>query len=101
MIVWKEYIINWLEIIRQKNWMPSIISNQFFICPNTFLNVYPNIPLNIPRDKIPMMIPANITPAMTAITLFLKSISRIEAAKVPVQAPVPGSGIPTKMNKAQ
>ena len=59
--------------------MPNIISNQFFICPNTFLNVYPNIPLNIPRDKTPMMIPANIIPYMTAITIFLKSICRFEA----------------------
>lgn len=48
-----------------------------------------------------MIIPANITPPITAITLFLKSMSKIEAAKVPVQAPVPGSGIPTNRNKAQ
>ena len=44
-----------------------------------------------------MMIPARITPSITAITLRLKSQSRIDAAKVPVQAPVPGSGIPTKV----
>ena len=40
-----------------------------------------------------MMIPARITPSITAITLRLKSQSRIDAARVPVQAPVPGSGI--------
>ena len=44
-----------------------------------------------------MMIPARITPSITAITLRLKSQSRIDAARVPVQAPVPGSGIPTKV----
>lgn len=43
------------------------------------------------------MIPARITPSITAITLRLKSQSRIDAARVPVQAPVPGSGIPTKV----
>ena len=48
-----------------------------------------------------MMIPARITPSITAITLRLKSQSRIDAAKVPVQAPVPGSGIPTKSRRAQ
>ena len=36
----------------------------------------------------PMMIPARITPSITAITLRLKSQSRIDAAKVPVQAPL-------------
>jgi hypothetical protein len=48
-----------------------------------------------------MMIPARITPSITAITLRLKSQSRIDAARVPVQAPVPGSGIPTKRRRAQ
>ena len=48
-----------------------------------------------------MMIPARITPSITAIILRLKSQSRIDAARVPVQAPVPGSGIPTKRRRAQ
>ena len=48
-----------------------------------------------------MMRPASITPSMTARLLRLKSQSRIEAARAPVQAPVPGRGIPTKSNKAQ
>ena len=48
-----------------------------------------------------MMRPARITPSMTARLLRLKSQSRIEAARAPVQAPVPGRGIPTKSNKAQ
>ena len=48
-----------------------------------------------------MMRPARITPSMTARLLRLKSQSRMEAARAPVQAPVPGRGIPTKSNKAQ
>ena len=47
------------------------------------------------------MRPARITPSMTARLLRLKSQSRIEAARAPVQAPVPGRGIPTKSNRAQ
>ena len=37
-----------------------------------------------------MMIPASRTPQITAMTLFLKSILRKLAARVPVHAPVPG-----------
>ena len=48
-----------------------------------------------------MIRPARITPSMTARLLRLKSQSRMEAARAPVQAPVPGRGIPTKSNKAQ
>jgi len=44
--------------------------------------------------------PASSTPSMTAATVDLKSISRILAASVPVHAPVPGSGIPTKSKSA-
>ncbi len=47
-----------------------------------------------------MIMPANNTPQMTAITLFLKFISKKLAANVPVQAPVPGIGMPTKRNNA-
>ena len=47
-----------------------------------------------------MIIPAKTTPDTTASILFLKSISRIDAASVPVHAPVPGSGIPTNKNRA-
>ena len=39
------------------------------------------------------MIPAKTTPQTTANTDFLKSRSKKEAARVPVQAPVPGKGI--------
>ena len=53
------------------------------------------------RESVPMIIPARITPSITAKTLRLKSQSRIDAASVPVQAPVPGSGIPTKSRRAQ
>jgi hypothetical protein len=47
-----------------------------------------------------MIIPASNTPSIIEITLFLKSKSNNEAAKVPVQAPVPGKGIPTNNSKA-
>lgn len=46
------------------------------------------------------MIPAKTTPQTTANTDFLKSRSKKEAARVPVQAPVPGKGIPTNKNNA-
>ena len=46
------------------------------------------------------MTPASKTPRTTAIDVFLKSISKILAANVPVQAPVPGKGIPTNKSKA-
>jgi hypothetical protein len=47
-----------------------------------------------------MIIPASNTPSIIEITLFLKSKSNIDAARVPVHAPVPGIGIPTNNNKA-
>ena len=47
------------------------------------------------------MMLARMTPPTTAITLFLKSMSKKLAARVPVQAPVPGNGMPTKSSKAQ
>lgn len=48
-----------------------------------------------------MIIPANNTPSDTAIMLVLKSNFKKLAANVPVQAPVPGNGIPTNNNNAQ
>ena len=48
-----------------------------------------------------MINPARITPDTTAMMLFLNLRSKIEAASVPVQAPVPGRGIPTKRKKAK
>ena len=57
--------------------------------------------LKIPKEMTPMIIPASTTPPMIAMTLFLKSRFKREAAKVPVQAPVPGRGIPTNRNKAK
>ena len=48
-----------------------------------------------------MITPARTTPLTTAITLFLKSISRILAASVTVHAPVPGRGIHTKRKSAK
>ena len=55
---------------------------------------------NITLLKSPMIIPAKTTPAIAAVTLFLKSRFKILAARVPVHAPVPGRGIPTNKNNA-
>jgi len=41
-----------------------------------------------------------MTPPMVARTLLLKSMSRMLDARMPVQAPVPGSGMATKRNRA-
>ena len=48
-----------------------------------------------------MMIPARITPSITAITLRLKSQSRIDAARVPVQALFLEAEFPQKGRRAQ
>ena len=53
------------------------------------------------KETMPMITPARMTPHMAAMLLFLKSMSRKLAASVPVQAPVPGSGIPTKRKRAK
>ena len=45
------------------------------------------------------MIPASSTPPITAKIVFLKLRSRNDAASVPVHAPVPGRGMPTKNNR--
>lgn len=58
--------------------------------------VYPKIPSNIPIDKIDIIIPAINTPIQAAKKDFFLSISSIAAIRHPVQAPVPGNGIPTK-----
>ena len=71
--------------------------NLFFYA---LLNIAPAAP-NTPADANPIIIPAKITPRTIAIQLFLKSKSNKLAAKVPVQAPVPGSGIPTNKNNAK
>ena len=62
-------------------------------------NTAPMAPNN-PALAAAMIIPASSTPHITAMILVLKSISSRLAARVPVQAPVPGSGIPTKSNSA-
>lgn len=56
--------------------------------------------LAIPNDPASIMHPANSTPPSAAIVVFLKSKFKILAAKVPVHAPVPGTGIPMKSNRA-
>ena len=43
----------------------------------------------MPSDARSMIVPARRTPSRTNRTLFLKSMSRMLAARVPVQAPVP------------
>lgn len=63
---------------------------------------YPNSAIKVPRAKKlrqNMIVPATKTPPMQARTLFLNPMSRILAARVPVHAPVPGRGIPTKMKE--
>ena len=59
--------------------------------PKTATNLLPN----------DIIIPARITPRATALTLVLKSKFKKLEANVPVQAPVPGSGIPTKRTTPQ
>lgn len=58
------------------------------------------IAASTPRLMSIIMIPAKSTPAITAKTVFLNSIFKRLAANVPVQAPVPGNGMPTNRNKA-
>ena len=53
------------------------------------------------RLTMPMMIPARTTPADTAMDVVLMPISRKLAARVPVHAPVPGRGMPTKSSRAR
>ena len=53
------------------------------------------ITLNTPVLAAPMMTPAMITPSETAAAVDLIPILRKDAARVPVHAPVPGSGMPT------
>ena len=61
--------------------------------------IHPNVEtILLPSDII---IPANKTPRVIADILVLKSRFKKLAAKVPVQAPVPGKGIPTNINNAQ
>ena len=57
--------------------------------------------LNRPSEKASMMSPAESTPARIAMTVFLKSRFKMLAARVPVQAPVPGIGIATNRNSAK
>ena len=54
----------------------------------------------IANVNIDTIIAAPITPKDIAKKLFLKSISNIEAASMPVYAPVPGIGTATNNNKA-
>lgn len=74
----------------------------FRFFPNNFLvfccqRIIENAPtlINI------IITPASSTPSITAMTDDLKSISRMLAASVPVHAPVPGTGIPTKRSNAK
>ena len=50
---------------------------------------------NIPYDNILIIIPASNTPSDIAINAFFLFKWSNTASNVPVQAPVPGSGIPT------
>ena len=64
---------------------------------------YPEIAnkaVNKPKEPAIIIKPASKTPRITAITVSLKLNPSKLAAKVPVQAPVPGSGTPTNKNNA-
>ena len=63
-----------------------------------------NRPLNAPNRPAlarPIMIPASNTPPMQATSTSLNFMSRMDPASVPVQAPVPGSGMPTNSSSAR
>lgn len=47
-----------------------------------------------------MMTPALTTPAKMAVKLVKRGMPKTNAARAPVHAPVPGSGIPTKSASA-
>ena len=55
---------------------------------------------NNPKEPAIIIRPASKTPRITEITVSLKLNPKRLAAKVPVQAPVPGSGIPTNKSNA-
>lgn len=67
-------------------------------------NYFPNtakIAEKSPSEPAIMIRPASKTPSITAMTVCLNFIFNKLAAKVPVQAPVPGNGIPTKSKSAR
>ena len=59
------------------------------------LFLYPIIDFSKPNDNIIIIILAINIPIIAAINAFFLSISRTDAIKHPVHAPVPGNGIPT------
>ena len=82
--------------------MPLKIKTQIRIRITAIIAINPGQPkietTLLPKDII---IPANKTPRVTAEMLVLKSIFKKLAAKVPVQAPVPGRGTPTNKSNWQ
>ena len=56
--------------------------------------------LNTPVLARPIIQPARMTPRDTATTVDLKPMFRKLAPRVPVHAPVPGSGMPTNSSMA-
>ena len=61
---------------------------------------YVDVTYAVRKDRAPrltaiIIIPATSTPASTEIVPFLMFIPRRLAARLPVQAPVPGKGMPT------
>jgi hypothetical protein len=52
------------------------------------------------RVRADMMAPADKTPAKIALREEARGMPRTKAARAPVQAPVPGRGIPTKAARA-
>ena len=61
----------------------------------------PKMTLNNPSETASIMSPATSTPAIMANMVFLKFKFRMLAARVPVQAPVPGIGMATKRKRAK
>ena len=61
---------------------------------------YKPIAANTPVLARAIIIPAKTTPKDTDSTVDLKPISKKLAPKVPVQAPVPGMGMPTNSKSA-
>lgn len=59
------------------------------------------MPLIKPKDISIIIILAITTPIKAAKKDFFLSISKTEAIKHPVHAPVPGNGIPTNNTKPQ
>ena len=80
---------------------PSVSGTLSSISRDIFYPATAPTPEATPKLRVIMMIPARRTPQITEMLVFFQSMSRRLAASVPVQAPVPGSGIPTNKKRAK